>query len=80
MQHLRDEAHRVAIGFHRKKRKKRLIKSELDDLEGIGPVKKKRLLKHFKSVEAIKSASKEELLSIQGITKKDAETLLKLKK
>ena len=78
LQQIRDESHRVAIGFHRKKRSKRLIKSQLDDLPGIGPVKKKRLLLAFKSVEGIKKASPEELLKVEGITKKDIETLSKL--
>lgn len=75
LQKIRDEAHRVAITFHRKRRSQELFKSELDKLEGIGPVKKKRLLQHFGSVKAIKQASSEELSSIKGLTKKDLETL-----
>ena len=75
LQHIRDEAHRLAIGYHRKKRSKRIIKSSLDDVPGIGPIKKKRLLQHFGSIAKIKAASDEELSKIQGITKKDIETL-----
>ncbi|MCB1109047.1 MAG: excinuclease ABC subunit UvrC, partial [Chlamydiia bacterium] len=75
LQHIRDEAHRLAIGYHRKKRSKRIIKSSLDDASGIGPIKKKRLLQHFGSIAKIKAASDEELSQIQGITQKDIETL-----
>ena len=76
LQKIRDEAHRVALGFHRKQRKKRLIQSSLDQIPGIGPVKKKRLLKKFGSVKNIQKAKEETLLEVQGITKKD---LLNLK-
>ncbi len=75
LQKIRDEAHRTAIGFHRKRREKRLISSRLDDLEGIGPIKKKRLLQHFGSVKAIQKATLEELSAIQGINQKDLQTL-----
>lgn len=71
LQRMRDEAHRVAIGFHRKRRKKRVITSKLDNVPGIGQTKKSRLLKHFKSVKKIIEASDEEILSIQGVSKKD---------
>ena len=75
LQHIRDEAHRLAIGYHRKLRGKKVTKSALDDLPGIGPVKKKRLLQHFGSFKKIQSATDEELLSIPGITKKDLASL-----
>jgi excinuclease ABC subunit C len=71
LQTIRDEAHRVAITYHRKVRSKRTIASELDNLQGIGPIKKKRLLQRFGSVKAIKNASDEELRSVQGIGPKD---------
>jgi excinuclease ABC subunit C len=77
LQKIRDEAHRQAIEFHRKRRSKRTISSSLDDLPGIGPVKKKRLLQKFGSVKAIKKASREELEAVKGLTKKDIETILK---
>ena len=79
LQKIRDEAHRQAIEFHRKRRSKRTISSSLDDLPGIGPAKKKRLLQRFGSVKAIKQASREELEQVKGLNKKDIETLLKLK-
>lgn len=75
LQKIRDETHRLAISFHRKSRQKALTKTSLDEIEGIGFVKKKRLLSHFKSIENIKKASSEELLSIKGISKKDIEKL-----
>ena len=75
LQHLRDEAHRSAITFHRKSRAKRTITSTLDTLPGIGPTKKKRLLQHFGSVKKVKEASVEELRSIKGLTQKDIDLL-----
>lgn len=77
LQKIRDEAHHQAIGFHRKRRNQRTISSELDKIPGIGPVKKKKLLKRFGSVKALKKASEEEIASLEGITKKDLATLLK---
>ncbi|MGD2170343.1 MAG: excinuclease ABC subunit UvrC [Chlamydiota bacterium] len=77
LQKIRDEAHRVAIGFHRKKRTKRTLSSKLDAIEGIGPVKKKRLLLHFGSVKNIEQAPDKELREVKGITKKDIDNLRK---
>ncbi|MGE5196475.1 MAG: excinuclease ABC subunit UvrC [Anaerolineae bacterium] len=79
LQKIRDEAHEKAIAFHRKRRQMRNIKSSLDELPGIGPIKRKRLLTAFGSVERIKKASLEELSKIPGLTKKDLDTLSKLK-
>lgn len=73
LQKIRDEAHRVAISFHISQRK---IVSALDGIEGIGPVKKNLLLKHFKSVVMLKKASKEELDEVVGLTKKDKDKIL----
>ena len=64
LQRLRDEAHRFGITYHRNLRKKRVISSELDEIQGIGPKRKKDLLKRFKSVKRIKEATLEELLEI----------------
>ncbi len=75
LQNIRDEAHRFVISFYRKTHKKNLTSSKLDKIEGIGPVKKQRLLAHFKSLKAIENASEDELLAVQGITKKDIECL-----
>jgi excinuclease ABC subunit C len=68
----RDEAHRFAIAYHRKLREKRAIKSELDDIPGIGEARKKALLRHFGSLEKIKQATMEELASVKGMSKKAA--------
>lgn len=76
LQKIRDEAHRQAIAFHRKKRSERTIASALDDIPGIGPAKKKKLLKAFGSVQQIKAASQEDLKNIKGLSRKDIETLL----
>lgn len=64
--HIQDEVHRYAIAFHRDKRSKRQIKSELDGITGIGPKTKDLLLRNFKSVKRIKEASKEQLEAILG--------------
>jgi len=75
LQKIRDEAHRVAIGFHRKKRTKSTIKTSLDNVPGIGPKKKKALLKKLGSVKRILDAPDKDLLDIPGISKKDIENL-----
>ena len=71
VQHLRDEAHRFAIGFHRKKSSKKLTNSELTEIDGIGDKTVEALLSHFKSVKKIKQAQKNELASIIGEKKAD---------
>jgi excinuclease ABC subunit C len=76
LQQIRDEAHRVAITYHRKRRSKRLIQTELDGIPGIGPKKRTLLLKHFGSVKQIKEASKDQLEELAGLSKKDVENLL----
>ena len=70
-----DTVHDTAITYHRKLRDKEVTKSELDDIQGIGKVKKQALLKQFGSVEKIKQASIEELMKVKGITKELAERL-----
>ena len=67
IQRLRDEAHRFAISAHRAKRKKKLSKSLLDQITGIGKQRKRSLLNHFGSARAVESASFEELKSVEGI-------------
>jgi excinuclease ABC subunit C len=76
LQSIRDEAHRKAITFHRKKRSERTTLSLLDQIQGIGPLKKKALLKQFGSVKRIFSATESELLKVECLTKKDRETLI----
>ena len=77
LQTIRDEAHRFAIGTHRKKRSKSMMYSKLDDIEGIGPKKKRDLLNYFGSVEAIKNASIKDITKVDGINKKTAENIYK---
>jgi len=81
LQRARDEAHRFAISYHQKLRRKEGIMSALDGIPGIGPRRKKALLKKFGSIEAIKEASSEELSQTEGITltlaKKVKEELVK---
>ncbi len=69
---VRDEAHRFALTYHRKLREKRAIKSELDDVPGIGETRKKALLRHFGSLEKIKQATVEDLSAVKGMSKKSA--------
>ncbi len=66
LQHLRDEAHRFGITFHRNQRSKSQVKSELDNIKGIGDETKRLLLKEFRSVKRIKAASQQELEKIVG--------------
>lgn len=74
-----DTVHDTAITYHRKLRNREITKSELDDIEGIGEVKKKLLLKKFGSVEKIKQASIEELVQVKGITENLAKKLKRMK-
>ena len=68
---IQDEVHRFAITFHRQKRAKSMISSELDGIPGVGPKRKRLLLQHFQSLEAIKGASVEELTKV-GLPAKTA--------
>lgn len=77
MQNIRDEAHRFAIGTHRKKRGKSMFKSAVDEIEGIGAKRKRDLLNFFGSAEQIKSASVSDLMKVDGISKKTAEKIYK---
>lgn len=73
-----DTVHETAIGYHKKLRDKEVTKSALDEIEGIGPAKKKALLMKFGSVEKISKASIEELMDIKGITKEIAKKILQI--
>ena len=75
VQRIRDEAHRFAITAHREKRSKVAIASELDAVPGIGPARRKALLKHFGSLEAIRQASLEELAAVPGMTSAAAQSV-----
>jgi len=72
---IRDEAHRFAIEFHRNLRSKKMVASELDMLEGIGPHRKKILLDHFRTVSNLRSATVEDIERIHGIGKKTAQMI-----
>ena len=75
IQRIRDEAHRFAITFHRKLRGKRNLVSVLDHVEGIGPKRRQALWKAFKTLEAMKDASVEELAAVEGMNTAVAQTL-----
>ena len=76
LQQLRDESHRFAITFHRKKRGKAMTRSALDDIPGLGPAKQKELLKAFGSVAKIRGASAGELQTVKGIGPRLAATIV----
>ncbi|MCG7391882.1 excinuclease ABC subunit UvrC [Microvirga sp. ACRRW] len=67
VQRLRDEAHRFAIGTHRAKRKREMVKNPLDEIAGIGPTRKRALLHHFGTVKAIQRAALEDLMKAPGV-------------
>jgi excinuclease ABC subunit C len=73
---IQDEAHRFAIEYHKSLRSKTQVKSILDDIPGIGPARRKALMRHFKSIEDIKKASVEELANIPEFTEKAAKQVV----
>jgi excinuclease ABC subunit C len=73
VQRIRDEAHRFGITYHRKLRSDRTFKSVLDEIPGIGPKRKKALMKHFGSIRAISAASIDDLAALDGMTRDAAE-------
>ena len=75
LQRLRDEAHRFAINAHRAKRQKGIRKSLLDQINGIGSMRKRALLNHFGSSKAVESASFEEIKSVEGVEEKVAKKI-----
>ncbi len=72
LQRIRDEAHRFAVSFHRQARAKRDLRSELDDVPGIGPRRRKALLTHFGSLTGVRRATREELTGVVGAKAADA--------
>jgi excinuclease ABC subunit C len=72
LQRLRDEAHRFALGFHRQRRESRGFASLFDELEGVGPARRRALLQHFGSVERMVAATQEELEGVPGVPAKTA--------
>lgn len=72
---IQDEVHRYAISFHRKKRSQKMLGSSLTEIEGVGEKTARALIRHFKTVTAIKNAGIEELSSVSGINKKTAQNI-----
>ena len=72
---VQDEAHRFAIEYHRSLRSKAQVKSVLDDIPGVGPTRRKALMRHFKSITEIKEASVEELLTLPELNRRAAEDI-----
>lgn len=76
LQRIRDEAHRFAISFHRRRRSMTFMRSALDTIPGIGQKRKKALLKHFGSIKKIRAATLEELSAVPGMNRSVAENVL----
>jgi excinuclease ABC subunit C len=68
VQRMRDEAHRFAIGSHRARRKKEMVKNPLDEIGGIGPTRKRALLQHFGTAKAVSRAAMSDLMAVAGIS------------
>jgi excinuclease ABC subunit C len=75
VQRLRDEAHRFAIGSHRTRRKIDMAKNPLDEIGGIGPTRKRALLRHFGTAKAVSRASIEDLVAVDGISRQMAQLI-----
>ncbi|MEU8261426.1 excinuclease ABC subunit UvrC [Micromonospora sp. NPDC048999] len=76
LQRVRDEAHRFAITFHRQRRSKRMTESALDNIPGLGEVRRKALLRHFGSLKRLSAATVEEITEVPGVGKRTAEAIL----
>jgi len=75
VQRLRDEAHRFAIGSHRARRKKEMIRNPLDEIAGVGPTRKRALLHHFGTAKAVGQAALADLMAVEGISRETAQTI-----
>jgi excinuclease ABC subunit C len=75
MQQIRDEAHRFAITYHRLRRGKRMTRSALDGIPGLGDTRKKRLLREFGSVKRVRDATLEEIVAVKGMTRPVSEAV-----
>ena len=73
LQHIRDEAHRFALSYHRNLRQKASRQSALDSIDGVGPKRKRALLRHFGTVQKIREATIEQLMEVEGMNKKVAQ-------
>ncbi len=76
LMHVRDEAHRTAVGYNRQRRGRALTRSVLDDVPGIGPKRRDALLAHFSSVDELRSADFETLAAVPGVGRKAAQAVL----
>ncbi|MCO1615028.1 excinuclease ABC subunit UvrC [Micromonospora sp. CPM1] len=76
LQRVRDEAHRFAITFHRQRRSKRMTESALDNVPGLGEVRRKALLRHFGSLKRLSGATVEEITEVPGVGRRTAEAIL----
>ncbi|MCW3841746.1 excinuclease ABC subunit UvrC [Micromonospora yasonensis] len=76
LQRVRDEAHRFAITFHRQRRSKRMTESALDNVPGLGEVRRKALLRHFGSLKRLSAATVEEITEVPGVGRRTAEAIL----
>ena len=75
IQRMRDEAHRFAIGSHRARRKKEMVKNPLDEIGGIGPSRKRALLQHFGTAKAVSRAALSDLMAVEGISEAMAKSI-----
>jgi len=75
LQRVRDEAHRFAVGFHRQRRETRSFGSIFDDLQGVGPARRRAILQHFGSAERFLAATQEELEGVPGVPAKTARAI-----
>jgi excinuclease ABC subunit C len=75
LQRVRDEAHRFAIAHHRSRRSKSMVESVLDDVPGLGEVRRKTLIKHFGSLKKLRAASVEEIAQVPGIGRTTATSI-----
>ena len=76
LERVRDEAHRFAITYHKSLLSKKVEKSTLDEIEGIGRKRKTELMKHFGSIDGVKKAGLEELLKVRGMNEKSAQNII----
>ena len=76
LQRVRDEAHRFAVSFHRRRRTKKSLQSALDTIAGVGPQRKATLLKHFKTIKNIRAADLDEISSLPGFNRRTAESVI----
>ena len=72
---IQDEAHRFAIEYHRSLRAKGQVSSVLDEIKGVGPKRRKALMKHFKQIQNIKEATEDEIMQVPGMTRKAAKEI-----